>query len=416
MNELDVIEELSSTSSTKQKAEILEKNKNNKRLIELLNACYNFKRKFYTNKFDAPAKPAQVELDHHLMFTDLLKKLETRSIVGNEAKANVELFLSYCSQRQIKWYSRILRKDLKAGVSESTVAKYVDIPQFDVQLAKDGKDCKKATEIISKGVYLSPKFDGYRCLAIIDNGEVMLYSRNGTVFTNFPSIEESLLRSFPNEQLILDGEIMSDDFQSMQKSAFASKRGTTVGDVKFHVFDYIDFNEWTTEQFVQKKSERYCKLLLTASKFEPNIQIVLQDVVKTIKDVLAAETLYLSQGFEGAMTCPDIPYYKGKKSNRLLKWKTFQSEDCEIIGFYEGKEDTKHAGRLGGFILRQEDGQECECGSGFSDEDRDYIWNNRSEFLGRTVEVKYQEKTNHGIMRFPVFVRYRSLTPESGKM
>jgi DNA ligase-1 len=407
MNELDVIELLSSTSSTKQKAEILEKNKDNKQLIELLDACYNFKRKFYMNKFDAPARPATVELDHHLMFTDLLKKLETRAIVGNEAKANVELFMSYCSERQIRIYSRILRKDLKAGVSESTVAKYVDIPQFDVQLAKDGKDCSKAEEIICKGVYLSPKFDGYRCLAIIDNGEVTLYSRNGTVFSNFPSIEESLLKSFPDKQLILDGEIMSDDFQSMQKSAFASKRGTTVGDVKFYVFDFVDFDEWTTENFVMKKSERYRRLDVLSTCFQSNVVIVKQNVVKTLKDVLAAESLYLSQGYEGAMTCPDIPYYKGKKSNRLLKWKTFQSEDCKIIGFYEGKDDTKHSGRLGGFILRQEDGQECECGSGFSDEDRDYIWSNRSEFLGRTVEVKYQEKTNHGIMRFPVFTRYR---------
>jgi uncharacterized membrane protein len=77
------------------------------------------------------------------------------------------------------------------------------------------------------------------------------------------------------------------------------------------------------------------------------------------------------------------------------------------IGFYEGKDDTRHKGRLGGFVLKQEDGQECECGSGFSDEDRDYIWNNKKEFLGRTVEVKYQEKTNHGILRFPVFMRFR---------
>jgi DNA ligase-1 len=408
MNELDIIEQLSNTSSLKQKAEILENNKSNKRLMELLEACYNFERKFFIKKFDPkPLPPQYPELDQHQEFLNLLSKLEKREIVGNQAKFEVEHLFSACSERQAKWYARVLRKDLKAGVSEDTIAEYVAIPQFDVQLAKDGKSCKKAKEIIAKGAYLSPKFDGYRCLAIIEDGVVSLHSRKGTLYVNFTSIEESLAMAFPIGKYVLDGEIMSDDFQSMQKSAFASKRGTTVGDVKFHVFDLVDYNEWKSENFIETKSTRYNKLRLLSAQFPSNVVLVDQKVVYDIADVLVAEQLYLSQGFEGAMTCPDIPYYLGKKSNRLLKWKTMVSEDCEIIGFYEGKDDTKHEGRLGGFRLRQEDGQECECGSGFSDEDREYIWNNRSEFLGRIIEVKYQEKTNHGIMRFPVFIRYR---------
>lgn len=407
MNELDVLDKLANTSSTKDKAKILQDNKDNTRLVDLLEACYNFEHKYYINKFQVPAKPAVVELDHHKMFMDLLGKLEARDIVGNEARASVELFFSYCSERQIKWYSRIIRRDLKAGVSQKSVAEIADFKVFDVQLAKDGKDNKSADKIIKKGVYLSPKFDGYRCIAVIDCGTVTLFSRNGTVFDNFPSIEESLLESFPNQQLILDGEIMSDDFQSMQKSAFASKRGTTVGDVKFHVFDCVDYIEWITDDFVQKKSKRYETLKNLSKSFKSNVVMVQQDLIYDMKDVLAAEQLYISQGFEGAMTCPDIPYYRGKKSNTLMKWKTMVSEDCEIIGFYEGKDDTRHKGRLGGFVLKQEDGKECECGSGFSDEDRDYIYQNQAEFLGRIVEVKYQEKTNHGILRFPVFIRYR---------
>ena len=109
------------------------------------------------------------------------------------------------------------------------------------------------------------------------------------------------------------------------------------------------------------------------------------------------------------MALPDIPYYLGKKSNKLLKFKSaiMKSEDCEIIGFYEGDTGTKYQGMLGGFVLRQENGLECKCGSGFSDSDRNYIWNNQNEFLGRIVEVKYQEKSNHDIMRFPIFMRYR---------
>jgi DNA ligase-1 len=409
MNEIEILEKLCTTSSTTAKAKILQDNKGNKNLVELLEAAYHYKRKFFIKKFEA--RLAKVDetnfVDVHKMFIDVIQKLETRAIVGNEAKATVELFLSYCTPLQSKWYSRIIRKDLKAGVATDEVAKITTIPQFDVLLAKDGKKCKKAPEIIAKGVWLSPKFDGYRCLAVIENGHVLLFSRNGTIYDNFPTIEDALLKSFPGQNIVFDGEIMSSDFQSMQKSAFASKRGTTVGDVKFHIFDTLDISEWNSLTFKEKKGSRYQRLEALSQSFHAGLELVEQKLVYTMKEVLDAEVLFMAQGHEGAMTCPDIPYWLGKVSNTMLKWKTMISEDCEIIGFYEGKEDTKHRGRLGGFILRQEDGQECECGSGFSDEDRDYIWQNSDEFLGRTVEVAYQEKTNHGILRFPVFKRYR---------
>ena len=37
-----------------------------------------------------------------------------------------------------------------------------------VMLATDSKKCKKLKEIISRGVYVSPKLDGFRCLAVFD--------------------------------------------------------------------------------------------------------------------------------------------------------------------------------------------------------------------------------------------------------
>ena len=85
-----------------------------------------------------------------------------------------------------------------------------------------------------------------------------------------------------------------------------------------------------------------------------------------------------------------------------------ESEDCEIIGCYEGDAGTKYEGKFGGFVLKQENGKQCKCGSGFSDADREYIWHNQSEFIGQVIEVKYQEKTNHDILRFPIFMRYRN--------
>ena len=122
--------------------------------------------------------------------------------------------------------------------------------------------------------------------------------------------------------------------------------------------------------------------------------------VKTIEEVLEYEKLCIQNGLEGAMLNPDIPYYFGKKTNKMLKFKTMKSMDCKVIGFYEGQ--GKYEGTLGGMVIEQENGKTCEVGSGFTDKERDYIWSNKEYTLGRTVEIKYQELSPDGIMRFPI--------------
>jgi DNA ligase-1 len=416
MTELDILQKISQASGKNEKRSLLENSKDNKRLGELLDASLNFFRKFHIHKFDITSQ-ASIEADLHDEFMQLLIKLENRELTGHAAKGAVEEFFNKCSDNQQHWYARVLRKDLKIGVSDETAAKFFDIPTFDVMLATDGKKCKRLDSIINAGVYASPKFDGYRCLAVIINGEVTLYSRNGSVFTNFPSIAASLEKTFAGKSCVLDGEIMSDDFQSMQKSAFASKRGTTVGDVKYHVFDCLTLTEWKTGQFKMKKSERMNLMAGLKIFFEKDIIIAVdQKFVTSLEEIKQLEASYIEMGFEGVMVLPDIPYYKGREANSLMKFKTMVSQDCEIVGFYEGKPGTKHEGRLGGLVLKQENGLECDCGSGFSDADRDYIWQNQSEFLGRIIETKYQELTPDSIMRFPIFMRFRDLTSGFGKL
>jgi DNA ligase-1 len=347
----------------------------------------------------------------------LLKKLETREITGNYARGALSRFFACCTEQEQEWYLKVLRKDLKAGFSIKTAIKagFKNIPTFDVMLAKDGKKCTKLNEIIINGVFASPKLDGYRCLAVINEGHVTLYSRNGTEYNNFPTIQQSLKKCFPTGKYVLDGEIMSDDFQSMQKSAFADKRGTTVGDVKYHVFGYVPYNEWVSQKFNMNTMSRLTELDKLSKKFDNNIVKVQSTFVNSLDLVLKMERQYIQQGHEGVMVIPDIPYYLGRKSNKLLKFKTMLSQDCTVTGIYEGNEGTKFEGKMGGIMVTQENGESCECGTGFSDEDREYIWNNLGEFVGKIAEIKYQELTNDGIMRFPVFVRWRG-SDEEGKI
>src|SRR2546425_803749 len=55
------------------------------------------------------------------------------------------------------------------------------------------------------------KYDGYRSLAIIENGRAQLLSRNGHPFASFSALAESISDSLPNVRAVIDGEICSLD-------------------------------------------------------------------------------------------------------------------------------------------------------------------------------------------------------------
>ena len=169
----------------------------------------------------------------------------------------------------------------------------------------------------------------------------------------------------------------------------------------------IPYKEWVSQKFESLTLYRLARLNKDAKAFDDNLVEVEHVYTTSLDEIYKLEKHYVSQGYEGAMVLPDIPYYLGKKTNKLLKFKTMLSQDCKVVGLYEGKEGTKYEGMMGGFELTQENGEHCECGSGFSDEDREYMWENRNKVIGRIAEIKYQELTNDGIMRFPIFLRWR---------
>jgi len=415
MNPLAVLELLEQTPGKNDKVRILKEHKSDE-LSELLHATFDFKRKYHMKKFNAVCELTLEELAinqrTHGEFIEVLNLLQARSITGNDAIQHVEWFFAQCSEAQIKWYSRVMRKDLQAGFSESTANKAgYAIPKFEVMLAKDGKKCKKLKEIVAKGVFVSPKLDGYRCIAVCDGNDVTMYSRNGTIYENFPAVREELIAlTKAKGPFVFDGEIMSDTFNDMQRNAFSSDNRKQVGDVNFHVFGMIDYNEWESENFKQTTSEREA---IRGSFFSgmkatecPCIKYVSQKEVYDVDDVLKLEREYMAKGYEGAMVLPgDLPYFKGKKSNKLMKFKTMLSMECEISGMTEGI--NKYIGMLGALNLVQENDVTCDCGSGFDDKQRKEFWDNPNSMIGRTIEVRYQELTPDGVMRFPIFVRFR---------
>ena len=61
--------------------------------------------------------------------------------------------------------------------------------------------------------FVQPKLDGIRCLAIIQDGQVSLWSRSRKRITSCPHIEIELLTIFNSGDIILDGELYNHDLK-----------------------------------------------------------------------------------------------------------------------------------------------------------------------------------------------------------
>ena len=83
--------------------------------------------------------------------------------------------------------------------------------------------------------------------------------------------------------------------------------------------------------------------------------------------------------------------------------------DLQIIGFEEGS--GRLTGTLGAILVRYKDGNIVKVGSGFTDELRKEIWQNRNQYYGVICEVKYFETSTNDnggeSLRFPIFVDFR---------
>jgi len=127
--------------------------------------------------------------------------------------------------------------------------------------------------------------------------------------------------------------------------------------------------------------------------------------------------------------------YKCKRSYDVQKIKEMYEIDLVVVDVEEGKEGTKNEGTLGALVVELSDKDIKEqlpvddpkhekklryvegctarvnVGSGYSDELRNYFWNNKEDIINRTIQIKFQETTinEHGehSLRFPIFVKVR---------
>lgn len=299
----------------------------------------------------------------------------------------------------------VLKKHLNIGVSEKSINKIFPnlIPTFEVSLAQKF-DIKRLSG--RKKVAVEPKLDGIRCFTVVQNGSAIMLARSGKPINNFNDTILPVLISMGDG--CYDGELMGKDFTSLMRQAYR-KENTDTADTYLALFDFLPLDEWLSKNAKSTCENRFNALadrINSLSQKSDVVRLVERKIISSSYDeIKKTHDIFASAGFEGAMIkFIDAPYKFGR-GFEVMKMKAFHDVDLVITGLLEGT--GKHEGKLGSFQVIH-NGVEVQVGSGLTDDLREEIWNNKTSFLGRTIEVRYQEETPDGSLRFPTFVCFRN--------
>lgn len=412
---------------------------NSKTFLNLLKACYNPYVTYGVKQIPDTVGITVVE-NPWSDFDQLLFDLSQRKLTGHAARDAIqEMAERFDSNEWNTFCAPVLRRDMRAGISSTTINKICkktvfEIPIFGCQLASNSEGRPEM-----KGIKrLEPKLDGVRALFTVipsDDGEinVICFSRNGKVFDNFGHIEEQIRDNYTNiiracngvdqgrslvNGFVLDGEVIGNTFQELMRQA-RRKSDVQADDSVFNIFDVIPLADFRRGHWNAPLKKRIALLdamrpvIDTMANLEllPHIMVDLDTAAgRDQLDRYAKDNV--NAGFEGIMIKNmDAPYIC-KRSTDWMKWKPVVDFDLTVIGIEEGT--GKNIGRMGALVCEGvDDGKHItvNVGSGYTDEERQSYWDDKTLVIGRTAVVMADAVTQNRdgtySLRFPRFKTFR---------
>lgn len=308
------------------------------------------------------------------------------------------------------FYESLITKSFRLGVDAKTVNSalgYNLITVFGVMLAEKYFDCPEKV----KGEFtLTEKLDGFRLITLIHNSKIEFFSRQGQPVTGLTEVEKDL-RDFCDTYciggLFLDGELVALNCSEISSeenyklvSKIARRKGEKTG-LKYEIFDILPYYDFTRKKSYREYSYRREMLAIISDFCRKNkcchIETLPVLYCGSDKEMI---TYWLDKmrekKKEGIMINLNDKPYEFRRTSSLLKVKVMQDADLRIVDVYEGTGRNK--GRLGGVIvefIHKDKLWRCECGSGFSDEERISFWQNPEKIIGRIATISYFEITRN---------------------
>ena len=249
---------------------------------------------------------------------------------------------------------------------------------------------------------LQPKLDGIRCLAQRDeNGKIMLTSRQGKPW-NIPHIEQELDRTLlPGT--ILDGEIYVHGESCQRITSLVRSADPTA---KSYKPESIGLEYWIYDVPCYKYDDS-----LTWDDRKDHLSSIKGTLVPTVrveneKSMWEQYSEFVRLGYEGAiLRALHGKYLWGYRSSELLKVKEFQDSEFKVVGANQG------IGKMVGCVIftcqNNLTSDTFQCTMKVSMAERRQMFTKRSQYIGKMLTVRFFDRTEDKIPRFPVGVVFR---------
>lgn len=354
------------------------------------------------------------------IFHQLCEDLSKRNITGHEAIRQSEQFFQACTKDEARILSKVLFREA-IGVDAKLVNSVHKnlIPEFNVMLAPNELP-KDLAKDVTYPKMVQPKLDGFRCVAFVnEDGSVDMVTRNGKTVKN-PIIKSKVENALRGCQgYVFDGEIYRHGWKLKKIMSIATteepegQKAADSQELTLNLWDVMTASEWAQKKTIKPYDERYAELHSLVTPREDVLQVVDSTLCLDAEHAEKLNRHYVSCGYEGVMLKDPDAGYAWKRSTLkqgiIVKVKQFETGDFEVIGYEEGDPTGKHRGTLGRLTVSLR-GHPVGVGSGFDDDERDEIWADRENVIGKTVEVRYFEEIETNgkpSLWHPTFLRFR---------
>ena len=369
-------------------------------------------------------KKIQKEVEHvahDLTLPELLDYLLEHNTGTENEIGMVQYFINQYDAHTKDVLAQVIGKSWTTTVGASLLNKVFGagfIPVFEVQLAFPYD--KKINGYSDKDVFVvTQKLDGFRAVVEVKDGKVVsVKTRKGKVIDGLTELRNDFEKVLDASlgHFIFDGELLLEDPENkwtsgerFQKTGqMISADGECQG-LGYHIFDALPYAEFVAGQSKLPYIERRKNYLET---FKAGDLVRPVPVLGTAdKAGIPAWSDYATaQGFEGVMLNDPNAKYETKRTKGLLKVKKMHTADLLVVGFEEAI-DGKNRGGLKSLIVQLDEDNTFNVSSGLTEGQREHIWNNQDEYLGKIIEIKFFEETtnkNGGrSLRFPVVLGFR---------
>ena len=391
-----------------------------KTLVLLFHYVYDYDKQYYVSSSNIK-KHINDEVDFYqykeknpfYTLWNLLDDLSSRKYTGNEAIYKCIAFMNMHEEPYKGLILDVIDKDLKIGVSETTINKIKPnlIKVYNVALANkyDSKKHKLDNDWI-----IERKCDGCRCNVIKKDGTVKCYSRQGKEFTTLNNLINELKDKMP-DNTVFDGEICivdkngNESFQDIMK--LIKRKDYTIENPMLLCFDMLTLEEFENGKGTTKYTDRVTKLKDWYKQYKVLKTMSILNYERFSREALKNwEDKVKEYNWEGLMFRKDIGYENGR-TNNLLKYKKFQDAEYIVKGVEKGVIQEIINGvatkiEAVGSLIIEHKGNQVNVGTGLSLEQRKRWFEHPEEIIGKQITVKFfeemQDQNGNWSLRFPV--------------